>query len=301
MFGNLENMLADILTLFQSDVYRVIRFKCHCDICSVSNAEYEDSFCISFIQTGYFEYRTFKRQDDVHAGRILVSKPDIPHTTRHIDGQPDITTTLEFIPDLLRTIAANYATEAGWFLQNKDIHSLVISSDPELDHLHHLLLQLIQPSPHAAPLHQPAAGKLQVDELVMHLLEKIMRKLGNATTPKPLPESLKQYHLPAIEQAQDYLLQHFREDISLQQVAAHCHMSPFHFSRVFKAILQASPHQYLLGIRLHQAKLLLDGSATPVADIAFDCGFNSPEHFATAYRKRYGVSPTSYRRSQLIG
>jgi AraC family transcriptional regulator len=46
--------------------------------------------------------------------------------------------------------------------------------------------------------------------------------------------------------------------------------------------MNMSPHQYLLGIRLQHAKILLTTSAKPVGDIAFECGFNSLEHFATA-------------------
>jgi AraC-like DNA-binding protein len=289
-------MLGDIRILFQSDVYRVVRYQCHCDICSISNLEYNDSFCISFIQRGFFGYRTFRKEDEAHTGRILISKPDFEHTTRHIDGQPDITTTLDFRADFLEVIASHYAREAGWFLQNRDVHSLVINSDAEMDHLHHIFLQLVQPATGTVTaFNHTAADKLQVDELAMQLLEKVMHRLGNVAAIPPVPDNIKQYHLPTIEQAQGYLLQHFREDISLQQVAAHCHVSPFHFSRLFKTILQVSPHQYLLGIRLHQAKLLLDDSDRPVSDIAFDCGFNSPEHFATAYRKRYRVSPSDYR------
>lgn len=288
-------MLSDIRILFQSDVYRVVRYKCYCDICSISDAEYNDSFNISFIHTGFFGYRTFRKEDEAHTGRILISKPGFEHTTRHIDGQPDITTTLEFTMDFLKVIASHYAKEAGWFLQNNDVHSLVINSDPELDHLHHIFLQLVLPAMESITVLGSAADKLQVDEQVMHLLEKVMRKLGNAGAVPPVPDNIKQYHLPTIEQAQGYLLEHFREDISLQQVAESCHVSPFHFSRLFKSILQVSPHQYLLGIRLHQARLLLEGSDKPVSDIAFDCGFNSPEHFSTAYRKRYGISPANYR------
>lgn len=282
-------MLADIRILFQSDVYQVERYQCHCDICSISNAEYEDCFCVSFIQKGYFEYRTFKKEDDVHTGRILISKPGFPHTTRHIDQQPDITTTFEFRAGFFETIKASYTARAGWFLNNPDVHSLVISSEAALDHLHHIFLQRLHPAP----------DKLYMDELVMHLVDRIMNKLGNVVAVPPLPDAIRQYHLPTIEQAQDYLLQHFREDISLQQVAQHCHTSPFHFSRIFKSVLGVSPHQYLLGIRLHQAKRLLAETRQPVSDIAYDCGFNSLEHFATAYKKQYAISPSGYRK-QLV-
>lgn len=300
MFGNFKPMLADIRILFSSDVYQAVRYKCNCNICSLSQPEYSDSFCIDFIQTGFFEYRSFRRQEEVHTGRILISKPGFPYTIRHVDNQPDTTTTFRFKPAFLQQLILNYAREAGWFLQNPDVHSIVINSNAALDHLHHLFLQQVSSLEKTGEsIHHVAADKLYIDDLVLHLLDTIMHKLGNVAAVAPLPDALKLYHLPVIELAQDYLLQHFREDISLQQLAEHCHTSLFHFSRIFKAVLGVSPHQYLLGIRLHQAKRLLADTQQPVSEVAFACGFNSLEHFATAYRKKYNVSPSTYRR-QLV-
>lgn len=297
MFGNFKEMLGDVRILFSSDVYQVTRYKCHCNICSISQPEYNDSFGFDFVQTGFFEYRTFRRLEDVHTGRILIFRPTFPHTVRHIDGQPDTTTTFKFNSAFFQQIIRNYAHETGWFLQNHDVHSLVINSNAALDHLHHLLLQQVLPmGKNGEPIDHAAPDKLYIDELVFHLLDTIMGKLGNVAAVPPLPHALKLYHLPAIEQAQHYLLEHFREDISLQQLAQHCHTSPFHFSRIFRSVLGVSPHQYLLGIRLHQAKRLLADTQQPVSDIAFACGFNSVEHFATAYRKKYSVSPSAYRK-----
>jgi len=64
-------------------------------------------------------------------------------------------------------------------------------------------------------------------------------------------------------------------------------------------IMKISPHQYLLSIRLQHAKTLITTSEKPVGDIAFECGFNSLEHFATAYKQQFKLSPTQYR-CQLV-
>ena len=76
--------MADIHIMHQSDFYRVEDFKCHCDVCSVTDPEYNKSFSLSFIRKGFFEYQTFKRKDEVHVGRMLISKPGFDHVTRHI-------------------------------------------------------------------------------------------------------------------------------------------------------------------------------------------------------------------------
>jgi len=281
-------LIADIHILHQSDFYRINDFKCHCDRCSVSQPEYNESLFISFIRRGFFEYQTFRRDDEMHVGRLLVSKPGYEHVTRHIDDQPDTTTGFEFSANFFRILQDQYASPAGWFLKNKDIHSLMLRSNAGLDYLHHRILQL---------LGRKEASGLQVDEMVMELLEKVMQVIGGAIQEvEPIANSLKQFHLGTIENAKEYILQHFHENISLHQLAQHCYVSPFHFSRIFKSVMNVSPHQYLAGIRLNHAKILLTTTAEPVTDIAFACGYNSIEHFATAYRQKFKTNPSSFRK-----
>ena len=122
-----------------------------------------------------------------------------------------------------------------------------------------------------------------------------MLVLGCAKTPANIPDKLKQQHLVTIESARNYILSHFKENISLQQLALHCFVSPFHFSRIFKTITGESPHQYLSSVRLTHAKVLLAETNAPVSDIAYECGFNSPEHFVTAFKKYHKINPSALR------
>jgi len=278
-------MLADVHILHQSDFYRITDFKCYCDLCSVSAVEYNESLCLSFIRQGFFGYRTFRRNDEVHAGRILVSKPGYEHVATHIDGQPDITTVFEFTADFFEQIQEQYQQAAG-FLKNNDIHSLLLQSNPELDYLHNRIWKKIEKG--NTPI-------LQIDEMVIEILDRVMNILTNTSGVSVIADSLKQYHLTTVENARSYILENFSNNISLQQLAKHCLISPFHFSRIFKTIMSIAPHQYLSGVRLNHAKVLLTTSDVSVTDVAFASGFNSLEHFVTAYRQRFKVSPTAHR------
>jgi AraC-like DNA-binding protein len=281
-------LIADIHILHESDFYRVNDFKCHCDRCSVSQPEYNESLFISFIRNGFFEYKTFRKDDELHVGRLLVSKPGYEHITRHIDNQPDTTTGFEFSAAFFRIVQDQYSTRAGWFLKNNDIHSLMLRSNAELDYLHHRILQMLK---------RKASNSLQVDEMVMDLLEKVMQRIsGDREEVASIGDSLQQFHLGTVENAREYILQHFNENISLHQLAQHCYVSPFHFSRIFKSVMNVSPHQYLAEVRLNHAKILLTTTDDPVTDIAFACGYNSIEHFATAYRGKFKTNPTRYRK-----
>ncbi len=282
-------MLADVHILHQSDYYRVTDFKCHCDVCSVSDPEYNESLCLSFIRKGFFEYQTFRRKDEVHAGRVLISKPGYEHITTHIDGQPDITTVFEFTVDFFKKIQEQYK-QASWFLKNNDIHSLLLQSNSELDYLHNQIWKKVE---------KKNAANLQIDEMVIELLEKLMDILTDSKAIPVISDSLKQFHLGTVENAKAYIFENFSQNISLQQLAKYCLVSPFHFSRVFKTIMNISPHQYLTQVRLNHSKVLLTTTDQSVTDIAFACGFNSVEHFATAYRQRFKLNPSAQRKELI--
>ena len=148
---------------------------------------------ISFIRKGFFEYKTFRRNDELHVGRFLISKPAYEHTTRHIDNQPDVTTSFKFTTGFFRLMQEQYAAEAGWFLNNNDIHSLMLHANPELDYLHHRILQLLS--------YRQVSG-LQIDELVIDMVEKVMLLIsGNPGEIAPVSDSLKKFHLVTVENA----------------------------------------------------------------------------------------------------
>ena len=279
--------MADVHTLHQSDFYQIKDFKCHCNVCSVTEPEYNKSFTVSFIRKGFFEYQTFRRNEEMHVGRVLISKPGYEHKTRHIDDQPDLITIFEFKKNFFEeTVLDVYGNKLPWLLKNNDIHSLMINTTPELEYHHQKISQKINSKKY---------NPLEIDEMIIVLLEKVMILLGSAETPGNISDRLKQYHLGTIEKARDYILSHFRENISLQQLAEQCLISPFHFSRIFKTMVKSSPHQYLTSVRLTHSKILLTETNSPVSDIAYECGFNSPEHFVTAFKQYYKMKPSELR------
>ena len=279
---------AEVHKLHTSDFYEIYDFKCNCIECHTSKIERSTLFNLCFVRSGYFEFEVFRDNLEVHVGRVLVTKPGSEHIARHIDDQPDICSVFEFNDEFYRNLMEHYRYDVPWFFDNNDIHSLLLNCSAEIDYLHDRILRL--------------AGKgevqhLQMDELVLLLLHRVMKTLGNATTFQPLPANLKRFHLSTIEKAKNYMLANFDQNIGLQQLADHCCVSLFHFSRIFKSIMKVTPHQYLSEIRLNHAKILLENTGYPVTQIALQCGYNSVEHFATAYRQRFERSPSQSRTS----
>lgn len=276
----------DIHTLHSSSFYQLRDFKCNCVECHTSKPEYSNTFNLCFVRSGYFEFEVFRDNLEVHVGRVLISKPGSEHIARHIDDQPDICTVVDFHHDFYASLREHYRYELPWFFENNDIHSLLLKCTPELDYLHDNILKMTTPG---------SAQQLQIDDIVLRLVDRVMRSLSNSNTVEPVPANLKRFHLATIEKAKNYMLANFQNNIGLQQLAEHCCVSMFHFSRIFKAVMKVTPHQYLSEIRLNHAKILLENTKYPVTQIALQCGYNSVEHFATAYKQRFEVTPTETR------
>ncbi len=95
----------------------------------------------------------------------------------------------------------------------------------------------------------------------------------------------------------DYIRVHYMDDICLQQLATLVSLNPFHMLRIFKKATGLSPYEYLLVIRVEQARHLLQAGCK-VEQAALDTGFYDSSHFNRIFRKIAGMSPISYRLSK---
>ncbi|HUP92687.1 MAG TPA: AraC family transcriptional regulator [Solimonas sp.] len=98
----------------------------------------------------------------------------------------------------------------------------------------------------------------------------------------------------AVEAAM-WIDQRAAEPIGLEQAAAAAGLSPFHFLRLFSAVLGVTPHQYLVRSRLRRAARLLADGAQPVTGVALDCGFADLSNFVRSFRRAAGVPPGAFR------
>ncbi|MGK7753654.1 MULTISPECIES: helix-turn-helix domain-containing protein [unclassified Roseovarius] len=87
------------------------------------------------------------------------------------------------------------------------------------------------------------------------------------------------------------------EDITLDEIAAEAHLSPFHFARMFKHSLGVPPRVYLTRLRVEKACELLEHTELSVTEIALEVGYSSNQVLARVFTKHQKISPTDYRRA----
>ncbi|NUM79596.1 helix-turn-helix transcriptional regulator [bacterium] len=279
-------MQADIDILHHSDFYRVLDFKCRCTDHGTSPREYVQSFSVSFIRKGNFIYNVFRHSYDSYNGKILLTKAGHEHTVTHAHHVPDECTIIQFSQRFYQHLIDHYHLKRHWFFGNSDLHSILLSTDVDLEYLHHQIL-----------INKKSGNRLLTDNLIMELVHQIMANLDIKQAISPIGDKLKKHHLVTIERAKEYITNNFSNDISLSAIADYCYVSPFHFSRIFKTFTAHSPYQYLQKVRLKNSEWLLRQTDWSVTDICFASGFNSLEHFITSFKQTYRRSPSRFRQS----
>lgn len=102
-----------------------------------------------------------------------------------------------------------------------------------------------------------------------------------------------------VEVAKKYMHVNFCSKISVQEIAKKVFVSRYHFSRIFKKHTQYSPYQYLMDIRLQQAKKLLQQKELTIKEISSQSGFSNVDYFSAAFTRKYDVCPSLYRKKIL--
>lgn len=104
----------------------------------------------------------------------------------------------------------------------------------------------------------------------------------------------------AIEVALQYIRTHYHADLSLEKVASIVYLNPVYFSQLFKQKTGHGFKEYVIHLRLEQAKQLLMNHKLKIADIAERIGYQDMRHFTQVFRKKYGVTPSEYRAEQGV-
>ena len=94
---------------------------------------------------------------------------------------------------------------------------------------------------------------------------------------------------------QNYMMAHYREEITLRDLAEAASYSSWHALRAFTELIGKTPFAYLRAIRLSEAAKELRDSGASVLDIALSSAFGSHEGFTKAFAREFAMSPREYR------
>lgn len=98
-----------------------------------------------------------------------------------------------------------------------------------------------------------------------------------------------------IEATMRLVAEEYANSLSLEEVAARINLSPTYLSKKFRLVTGKTFSEYVNYIRLRQATQMLLTTDDSVTEIATKCGFNSSNYFKDCFKKKFGVSPRTYK------
>ncbi len=96
-------------------------------------------------------------------------------------------------------------------------------------------------------------------------------------------------------QVQLFIQDHLDEELPVEKLARIAHFSPFHFHRIFKALIGEGVKEHVKRLRLERAALLLKSTDHGILQIALEAGYQAHEAFTRAFGDLFGVSPSEFR------
>lgn len=94
----------------------------------------------------------------------------------------------------------------------------------------------------------------------------------------------------------EQLLKNLQHDWTIEEMSQNVELSIPHFQKLFRAETGIAPIAYLRDLRLEKARELLETKFYRLKQIGFEVGMSNDSHFTRDFKKKYGVTPTEYRK-----
>lgn len=102
-------------------------------------------------------------------------------------------------------------------------------------------------------------------------------------------------HNEVIERALIHIEGHLQQSLTVESVANTFNMSKYYFHRLFSAMMSCSLNQYILSRRLNASLTLIHSKNSSLTDIAYQLNFGTQASFTRAFKRQYGVAPSSLK------
>src|SRR5262245_20298211 len=114
------------------------------------------------------------------------------------------------------------------------------------------------------------------------------------TSPECRPETASTY-VERVNRSIDHVVSHLAAPLRLRDLSRAARLSPFHFHRVFQALVGSTPAEFVKRLRLEKALGLMARPRAPsLTAVALACGFSSSSDFSRCFKQRFGVPPSAF-------
>ena len=214
----------------------------------------------------------------VNTNHLVIINPNVTHTEVSLNAQP-----LEYIVLGVEGVELSITENSnGQFCILDHFESMDITSC-----LRNILREM--------ELKQP--GYEDICQAFMEILIiRLMRSTGLSVPAEP-QNAVGNHQCAAVRR---YIDLHFKESLTLDQLAQEAHMNKYYLSHAFKREFGISPITYMISRRLEESKYLLAETDLSMSQIAQLLGFSSLSYFSQVFHRTQGIAPMEYRQQNKV-
>jgi len=138
-----------------------------------------------------------------------------------------------------------------------------------------------------------ADDPVAVEEMALELVRRLLTPCVPSTRARAISPAWRRLS----QEIEHVIATRFAERLTLEAISRLCSTSPFHASRIFRAVTGETIHGRLTRVRLRVALFQLRRGAGRLSHVALSTGFSSHSHFTSAFRSEFGVPPSSVDRT----
>lgn len=244
----------------------------------------------AFIMQGSMNYEINGTSYTVKKGDGIFINTNVIHAAKQIGNEDCHYTTIQVEPFLLGEIIEGsiYNKYINPILSYTGLSVQTLSNEIEwqkkiIDYLVHLSM---------AYKDKPICYELDILSIMLSIWHLIYEN----TIKDQDYISLQSKEITRIKKALLFIQTSYKDEITLEDIAASCSLSKSELCRLFKNILHQSPIEYTISYRITQSLQLISSDIYSITEIAEKVGFNSASYFTESFRKLIGKTPSQYKK-----
>ena len=245
-----------------------------CDITPHTHDCYE----IEFVFGGKAIHTINGYSYEISTGDIYLISPSDFHSIHTVKNLQliNIKFTEQFVsPNLLYALISHSTNMIGKFTEN------------EFDNISAILYCLVEQQDKMGDFQQTFSKNL-CECILIHLLQSLNAK-------QTISKSNKTIYSAAL-----FINRNFKNAISLETLALETGYSKNYFSKLFNDAFGMGINQYITQVRLSHAKKMLISTKETVTDVGYTSGFPSFTTFSREFKKKFGITPSEYRKQHYF-
>ena len=228
-----------------------------------------------YIASGKAHFYFSGKEEILSAGHMVLYRPKEEQRYYYYGAEQPEIYWVHFTGNNVKNILRKYGIA-------DDVHTIFTGTSLEYKRIYISMIQELQ------------MCKNDYEELLVHYFSELLIMIHRIIVEKPKKKNV--VLMQEMDQAVQYFQEHYNKPLSIKEYAATHNLSEGWFIQNFKQYTNSTPAQYLLSLRIHNAKVLLESTNYNVTEISNIIGYENPLYFSRIFKKQTGFSRSEYRK-----